>query len=89
MNILVVFASHWQWLSLGTYCPLSSFDTAGIQDSFRKVVAASQTVDTIRNKLTVLRDAEESHEVTLVKDEDVDCKLDLEIEASKDSDALK
>ena len=21
----VVFASHWQWLSLGTYCPLSSF----------------------------------------------------------------
>ena len=63
--------------------------TAGIQDSFRKVVTASQTVDTIRNKLTVLRDAEESHEVTLVKDEDVDCKLDLEIEASKDSDALK
>ena len=63
--------------------------TAGIQDSFCKVVAASQTVDTIRNKLTVLRDAEESHEVTLIKDEDVDCKLDLEIEASKDSDALK
>ena len=21
----VVFASHWQWLSLGTYCPLPSF----------------------------------------------------------------
>ena len=21
----VIFASHWQWLSLGTYCPLSSF----------------------------------------------------------------
>ena len=64
--------------------------TAGIQDSFCKVVAASKTVDTIRNKLTVLRDAEESPEITLVKDEDVDCKLDLEIEDSgKDSDALK
>ncbi|KIM67187.1 hypothetical protein SCLCIDRAFT_229096 [Scleroderma citrinum Foug A] len=54
--------------------------TAGIQDSFCKVVAASKTVDTIRNKLTVLRDAEESPEITLVKDEDVDCKLDPEIE---------
>jgi len=50
--------------------------TTGIQDTFCKVVAASRTVDTIRNKLSVLRDAEESPETTLVKDEDFDCKLD-------------
>ena len=63
--------------------------TVGIQDSFRKVVAASQTVDAIRNKLSVLRDAKESPEITLVKDEDVDCKLDPEIEDSKESGVLK
>ena len=63
--------------------------TIGIQDAFCKVTTASQTVDAIRNNLSVLRDAEESPEITLVKDEDVDCKLDPEIEDSKDSGVLK
>lgn len=63
--------------------------TAGIQDSFCKVVAVSQTVDTIHNKLTILRDADESPEIMLVKDEDINCKLDPEMEDSKDSDVLK
>ena len=49
----------------------------------------SQTVDMICNKLSVLRDAEESPEITLVKDKDVDCKLNPEIEDSKHSGVLK
>ena len=50
MNILVVFASHWQWLSLGTYCPLSSFDTIHRCDNIVYSVASSS-----RNSSTLVR----------------------------------
>ena len=61
----------------------------GVEDAFSKVNHASRTVDTIRNKLSVLRDAEESLQTTSVKDEDINCKLEPETEDIKASDALK
>jgi len=63
----------------------------GVQDAFGKASHASRTVDTIRNKLSVLRDAKESLQTmpVHVKDEDIDCKLEPETEDTRDSDVLK
>ena len=63
----------------------------GVQDTFCKASQANRTVDVIRNKLSVLRDAKESLQTmpVHVKDEDIDCKLEPETEDTKDSDALK
>jgi len=47
---------------------------------------ASRTVDTIHNKLSVLRDAKEP---AFVKDKSIDYKIDPETEDSKDGDILK
>jgi len=58
----------------------------GIQDAFGKVNNASRTVDTICNKLSVLKDAKET---AFVKDKSIDYKIDLETEDSKDGDILK
>jgi len=58
----------------------------GVQDVFGKASHASRTVDTIHNKLSILRDAKEP---AIVKDEDIDCKIDSEAKDTKNSDALK
>ncbi|KAI6139939.1 hypothetical protein BKA82DRAFT_4364300 [Pisolithus tinctorius] len=57
--------------------------TVGIQNAFCGVVDASHTLDTIRNKLSVIRDAEESSTTEPVKAEDVGCKPDPEPENSQ------
>ena len=54
-----------------------------VQDACSKVYSASATVDTIHNKLSILRDTKEP---ALVKDEDIDSKIDPE---TKDCDAFK
>ena len=54
-----------------------------VQDACSKVYSASTTVNTIRNKLSVLRDVKEP---VPVKDEDIDFKIDPETEHC---DALK
>ena len=63
----------------------------GIQDAFGKVHDVNRMVNTIHNKLSILRDAKESLQImpVHVKDEDIDCKLKLETEDTRDSNALK
>ena len=63
----------------------------GIQDAFGKVHDVNRMVNTIHNKLSILRDAKESLQImpVHVKDEDIDCKLELETEDTRDSNALK
>ncbi|KAI6098918.1 hypothetical protein EDD16DRAFT_1790483 [Pisolithus croceorrhizus] len=51
--------------------------TVGIQDAFTGVNAASSRLDTIRNKLSVLRDTAESSGMDPVKAEDVKCEPHL------------
>ncbi|KAI5990599.1 hypothetical protein EDD15DRAFT_2369659 [Pisolithus albus] len=54
--------------------------TIGIQETFTRVTDASARLDTIRNKLSVLRDANDSIEMERVKAEDVDVKPDPALE---------
>ena len=63
----------------------------GVQDMFGKVHDVNRMVNTICNKLSILRDAKESLQImpVHVKDEDIDCKLELETEDTRDSNALK
>ncbi|KIM50463.1 hypothetical protein SCLCIDRAFT_34267 [Scleroderma citrinum Foug A] len=75
-NLRAVHAALWK-----AYEGISS-----IQDTFGKVTDANRTVNTIRNKLSVLRDAKEP---ALVKDESIECKIDPETKDSKDGDILK
>ncbi|KAI6141908.1 hypothetical protein BKA82DRAFT_28635 [Pisolithus tinctorius] len=57
--------------------------TVGIQNMFCGVVNASHTLDTIHNKLSVIRDAEESSTTEPIKAKDVGCKPDPEPENSQ------
>ena len=75
-NLRAVHAALWK-----AYEGISS-----IQDTFGKVTDANRMVNTIRNKLSVLRDAKEP---ALVKDESIECKIDPETKDSKDGDILK
>ncbi|KIK13962.1 hypothetical protein PISMIDRAFT_17619 [Pisolithus microcarpus 441] len=50
--------------------------TISIQETFTRVTDASARLDTVRNKLSLLRDSNDSLEVELVKAEDVDIKPD-------------
>ncbi|KIK17100.1 hypothetical protein PISMIDRAFT_15371 [Pisolithus microcarpus 441] len=52
--------------------------TVGIQDAFTQVVDASGRLDTIHNKLSVLRDATEFNGMELIKAKEVDCKPHME-----------
>ncbi|KAI6106604.1 hypothetical protein EDD16DRAFT_1520642 [Pisolithus croceorrhizus] len=52
--------------------------TVGIQDAFTRVDAASSRLDTIWNKLSVLRDTAESSGMDPVKAEDVNCEPHLQ-----------
>ncbi|KAI6007023.1 hypothetical protein EDD15DRAFT_2358099 [Pisolithus albus] len=54
--------------------------TIGIQDTFTRVTDASARLDAVRNKLCILRDANDSLETDLVKAEDVEIKPDPALE---------
>ncbi|KAI6004150.1 hypothetical protein EDD15DRAFT_2192059 [Pisolithus albus] len=53
--------------------------TISIQDVFTRVVNASGRLDTICNKLSVLRDAKESNGMVPIKAKDVGCEPHLEL----------
>ncbi|KAL4080510.1 hypothetical protein J3A83DRAFT_4184548 [Scleroderma citrinum] len=61
--------------------------TIGIQEVFGKVNNASHRLDTIQNKLSVLRDVEELPRMEPVQGKDVDTKLDLT--STDDDNSLK
>ncbi|KAI6005996.1 hypothetical protein EDD15DRAFT_698905 [Pisolithus albus] len=51
--------------------------TIGIQETFTRVTCASARLDAVRNKLSLLKDSNDSLEAERVKAEDIDVKSDL------------